>query len=203
MNPYMRTIATNLAHFRPLIPPQPKRNLASNSKALPKTDDDAYLSARIHWGAIPEGRAGTARTLQTMAELARDAARDPRFQQFARQFSDVLELEQWMRDHFTYRDEQEEILRTPMFMLGDMGRMAGTRVVGLEGDCDDAATFLAAVVKVMGLPARFVAIRWNKSNPDFEHVFTEGYQNGEWITLDPTVEEGTVIHSVEDMTQGV
>jgi transglutaminase-like putative cysteine protease len=200
---YLRTVATNLAHLRTLVPEQPKRNLASNATSLPMTEDDVVLNRQIKWGSIPEGRAGTYRTMQTMAALARQAATDPVFIKFARQFSGIDDLESWMRDHFTYRDEHEELIRTPRFMLEDMGRIAGPRVVGLEGDCDDAATFLSAAAKVLGYPARLVAIRYNAANPDFEHVFAQACANGEWVTLDPTVDVNTTIQSVEDMIVAV
>jgi|SRR5215831_7060862 len=196
---YMATVAQNLAHLRILIPPQPKRNLASNSPNIPMTDDDVYLNSMIHWATIPDGQAGTRRTMETMAQMAREATQDPFFVQFARQFSSLGELESWMRNHFVYRDEHEEILRTPVFMLSDMGRTSGTRVVGLEGDCDDASTFLAAAAKAMGYRTRLVAIRYNKTNPDFEHVFTQAFDGGQWHMLDPTIDTDTVIQSIEDM----
>jgi transglutaminase-like putative cysteine protease len=167
------------------------------------TEDDPTLSRQIRWSEIPDGRAGTHRTLKTMAEMARQAARDPKFYSFAQQFSGLSDLESWMRDHFTYRDEHEEVLRTPRFMLEDMGRTAGTRVVGLEGDCDDSATFLAAAARVLGYPARLVAIRHDPSNPDFQHVFAQAKAGAEWITLDPTIDVGTVMESLEDMIVGI
>src|SRR5262245_39935598 len=169
MNPYMQTVAHNLSHLRVTVPQQPKRNLASNSATMPMTEDDVYLSRRIKWGQIPEGRMGTRRTMETMAQLARESARDPLFQKFVKQFTGLHDLERWTRDHFVYRDEHEELIRTPLFMLQDMGRSSGNRIIGLEGDCDDVATFLTAAAKVLGRPARLVAIRANRGNPDFEH----------------------------------
>lgn len=196
---YLRTVHRNLQHLRALRPPAPKPNLAESATGMPMTEDDVYLNQRIHWGSIPEGRPGTQQTMQTMARLAREATRDPVFVEFIRQFGTLNDLETWMREHFTYRDEHEELIRTPRFMLADMGRTSGTRIVGLEGDCDDAATFLSAAAKAMGYSARLVAIRYHRSNPDFEHVFAQALDQGQWVTLDPTVEVGTTIQSIEDM----
>src|SRR5215475_209240 len=196
---YLSTVAHNLRHLAMLTPPQPKRNLASHGTRIPMTEDDPYLGSRVRWGSIPEGRGGTMRTMQTMAQLAHEATHDPVFIKFARQFSGIQDLESWTRDHFVYQDEHEELIRTPRFMLEDMGRVSGTQVVGLQGDCDDVATFLAAAARVLGYPARLVAIRVNASSPDFEHVFAQANVQGEWATLDPTVDIGTDIRSLEDM----
>jgi transglutaminase-like putative cysteine protease len=203
MDPYLNSIHHNLSHLRSIIPAQPKRNLAANSKSLPLTEDDPVLANQMKWSAIPEGHPGTHRTLQIMAQMAREASRDPKFVKFARQFSGLSDLENWMRDHFTYRDERTEVLRTPVFMLEDMGRTTGTRIVGLEGDCDDSATFLGAAAKVLGFPARLVAIRHNPNVPDFEHVFAQAFDRDGWATLDPTVDIGTVINSIESMIVNV
>jgi transglutaminase-like putative cysteine protease len=196
----MRALAANLAHLRTLVPPARRPNLASNAAEIPMTEDEPYLSRQIKWQTIPTGRAGTRRTLQVMAELARQAAADPAFRKFMGQFGGISDFEDWVRSHFVYRDEHEETIRTPMFMLRDMGRHNQDRVIGLEGDCDDSATFLGAGAKVLGLPAQLTAIRVNRQNPEFEHVFAEAYSNGQWLTLDPTVEETTNIQAIESMT---
>src|SRR5215831_14324231 len=106
-HPYMQTLATNLAHLHALIPPQPKRNLASNSASMPMTEEDSYLAPQIRWRSIPEGRPGTHRTMQTMADIARQATHDADFVKFAWQFSSLGELDTWMRQHFVYRDEHD------------------------------------------------------------------------------------------------
>jgi transglutaminase-like putative cysteine protease len=196
---YMRSVSSNLAHLRTLTPAQPKRNLASNGATLPLTEEDDFLNPQIRWSNIPEGKAGTRSTMQTMAQLARQAAQDPEFIKFMRQFSGVSDFEEWVRDHFVYRDEQQELIRTPIFMLEDMGRTSGTHVVGLEGDCDDIATFISAGICVLGLPARLVAIRHDQNDPNFQHVFAQANESGQWITLDPTIDTDTTMQSLEDM----
>jgi len=110
----------------------------------------------------------------------------------------------WVRAHFNYRDEYEEIVRSPDFMLADMGRVdAIGRVVQLEGDCDDVSTFYAAVALVLGKRARFVAIRYRAENPNFEHVFAQVYDGVQWLVYDATVKPGTRIESIEEMTEDV
>ena len=201
---YLTALNSNLRHLRLLIPPQPKRNLAaSTAPTVPVTESDPFLQPNIRWRNIPVGRPGTKITLQTMVALAREAVHQPEFRQFAAQFSSLEDLESWTRERFVYRDENEEVVRTPMFMLRDMGRTSQNRIIALEGDCDDISTFLAAAAKVLGYPARFVAIRYHSDSPDFEHVFAQALRGREWVTLDPTVDTGTVICSIENMTEVV
>jgi hypothetical protein len=138
-----------------------------------------------------------------MAQLARAAASDPNFIAFARRLATLQGLDAFVRWHFVYRDEQEEIVRDPRFMLADMGRLDGGRVVRLEGDCDDVATFYAACVIAIGKPARFVAIRYTPVNPNFEHVFTQAYDDGQWKILDATIPPGTHMQWIEAMVEDV
>jgi Transglutaminase-like superfamily len=139
-----------------------------------------------------------------MARLARVAASDPEFRQFARRLATVDGIEAFVRSHFAYRDENEEIVRDPRFMLADMGRIdAAGRVVHLEGDCDDVATFYAAAAVAIGKASRFVAIRYTFGNPNFEHVFTQVYDGGQWRILDATVPAGTHMQWIESMIEDV
>lgn len=138
-----------------------------------------------------------------MVRLARSAASDPAFQSFAEQFYSIDQIDAWIRAHYLYRDEESEVVRSPQFMLADMGRKDQGRTVQLEGDCDDVATFTAALAKTLGYPSRIVAIRTDPNDPNYDHVFVEVSDGGAWKTLDATVPPGTEIQSVEDMTQYV
>jgi transglutaminase-like putative cysteine protease len=138
-----------------------------------------------------------------MAHLARAAANDPDFRAFVRNLGGLRGIETFVRRNYVYRDENEEIVRDPRFMLADMGRMDNGRVVQLEGDCDDVATFYAACAVAIGKAARFVAIRYTASNPNFEHVFTEAYDGGQWVILDATVPAGTPMEWIESMIEDV
>lgn len=130
-----------------------------------------------------------------MTSRARAAAKNNEFRNFALEFDSLEEIDGWIRAHFRYRDEQEEILRTPEFMLND----ALNRLGYLEGDCDDIATLYVAMFKALGFPSRFVAIRYTPDNPNFEHVFAQAYNMGVWRTFDATVPAGTEIKAVESL----
>lgn len=139
-----------------------------------------------------------------MAQLARGAINDSGFQSFViSNFSTWQDLMSWVSQNFVYREEGEEIIRSPQVMLADMGRRDNGRIVSLEGDCDDISTFNAAVTCLLHYPSRFVAIRVHEDNPEFEHVFSQCWDLNQWITLDATVKEGTVLQPIQEMIVNV
>lgn len=133
-----------------------------------------------------------------MALLARKAASDPAFALRARILGSLQAVDEFVRANYRYRDEREEIVRTPQFMLNDL-----VRIGYMEGDCDDVSTLYAAFITALGFPSRLVAIRYNADNPNFEHVFAQAYASGNWQTFDATVAQGTILRALEDMTEGV
>jgi transglutaminase-like putative cysteine protease len=117
-----------------------------------------------------------------MANLARSAARnDSDVQQLANAIGNPIRIDSVLRPKFRYRDEVDEIIRTPGFMLRE----------GLEGDCDDWSTLTASLSYAMGYPTRLTAIA-GKGPEEFDHVFSEYRANGSWIPIDLTVPVGTV-----------
>ena len=97
-----------------------------------------------------------------------------------------------------YRPEHEEILRSPDWMMRDLETQGY-----VEGDCDDIAIFLAALIKVLGNPVHFVAIRTKAEDPEFSHVFVEVWTGNGWTVMDPTVPHGTRYRTVERMIENV
>lgn len=144
-------------------------------------------------------------TLRVMAVLARNAAVNELFRQdLASVISgevltggDLSALDLLIRGHFRYRPELEEVVRTPELMLHEWIWRGY-----FEGDCDDASTMLGAIFSSLGIPSRFVAIRYD-DKPDFEHVFVEAYDasQGRWGVFDPTVDVGTVYNETERMVE--
>ena len=188
---YLGSLQWNFPHLerRPTL-----RNAAS-APVETLTDLDPVLAKLIRWQKIPEGREGTLRTLQVMASLARAAARDPGFIGFVQtHFIDAPldTVDQYYRAFYRYRDEQEETIRTPQFMVADLDRIGH-----LEGDCDDISTLYAATFTVLGYPARFVAIRYRAEA--FEHVFVEAKDHGSWRRFDATVRPGQPMRVLESL----
>ena len=110
----------------------------------------------------------------------------------------VQSIETWIREHYMYRPEHEEILRSPDFMMADLSRLGY-----IEGDCDDISIFVAALFRVLGCPVHFVAIRVKSDDTEFSHVFTEIWTGNGWYALDPTVKPGTRYRYAERMIEHV
>lgn len=161
------------------------------------TDYDPLLIPLIRWQQIQGGRMGTRQTLQVMANLARQGARERVLRSEIQIKFALMGLEQIdtvIRAAFRYRSEFEEVVRTPLFMW-EHWKTRGW----FEGDCDDVATMYATILLAMGLPnIRFVAIRY--SSPEFQHVYVECCDG---LTFDPTVERGTNYGTIERMEEPV
>lgn len=54
-----------------------------------------------------------------------------------------------------------------------------------QGDCDDKATLLAALLESIGYKTRFAAVGFKPNH--YSHVYVEVFNNGFWIPLDATM----------------
>lgn len=79
--------------------------------------------------------------------------------------------------------EFPEQLHRPEWMLGEIA--AGRRVYG---DCDDMSMLSAALLMVLGIPVRFAAVK-PAGDPDYMHVFTEMFFEGDWRMVDCTADQ--------------
>lgn len=135
-----------------------------------------------------------------MRRLALDAASDLGFQAELVDYllgrnPTISEINAFIRSHFRYRGEIEEVVRTPQMMIETL---AGSGF--FDGDCDDVSTLAAAILRVYGYPAQFVAIRYDSTDPEFKHVFVETV--GDRV-IDPTVPEETIYKEIERMVVDV
>lgn len=97
-------------------------------------------------------------------------------------------VEAFLRSRFQYVDEQIETLLVPDYML------QGMEITGaIRGDCDDISTLHAAILTAMYIKVRLVAIRSEQSNPNYDHVFIEAFNDSDWELFDITVPKGTPI----------
>ena len=126
---------------------------------------------------IPEGRAGTWATLQGMLALARQAPQYPAIQYLASVLPTPTELDTYIRTNWIVLPDPEwtEWVRGPADQLNNYSTKGY-----YEGDCDDAATFVAGICLTSGLNCRFVAYRF-VNNADFSHVNVEV----EGVPIDP------------------
>ncbi len=135
-------------------------------------------------GALPGGATGTSVTLNHMVKLARDGAKDPIVIQTAHalvanlpqydRLGEIKALHAFVRDAIRYTNDplDVELLRTPRAML-EMK----------SGDCDDKAILLAALLRAIGRPSRFVALAMNKSDL-YSHVLVQTPWNKGWLNLE-------------------
>ena len=135
--------------------------------------------------AIPEGREGIRQTLAAMARFAREGKKSLRVRETALNLVGMLPQKDWVgqvkhlhefvKNRIRYvRDiEGVETLHTPDKLL-EVG----------QGDCDDKATLLAAMLKSIGHPARFVAVGFRPGK--FVHVYVETKIGSEWVPLETT-----------------
>jgi hypothetical protein len=86
-------------------------------------------------------------------------------------------VDQYLRTFWRIVPDPEwcEYVRTPRLQFY-LGQQSGF----YQGDCDDAATFAAALVKAQGNPCYLIAIRGNGSE-EFGHVWL----NADGIDIDP------------------
>lgn len=102
--------------------------------------------------------------------------------------SQIAALYYWFdaRYHFVPDPTEVELVRDPEKVLEDIrthGRFAG--------DCDDAATFLAAALRTINIQMKIVRVAFRRptaGRPEgpYTHVLTKALdQYGRWIPLDP------------------
>lgn len=139
---------------------------------------------------IPSGDSGAIATVRIMRDLAKASVRNPdqivRTQ--ARQLladlpprkfvAEVKALHAFVRDQIRYLKDPVgvELVQTPEKTL-EYG----------QGDCDDKATLLAALLESAGHPARFVAIGLNGG--PFSHVLVETQVGPRWVPLETIIDK--------------
>jgi transglutaminase-like putative cysteine protease len=132
-----------------------------------------------------------------MANLAREGAQNPKVKAYAETISSPYRIDETLRRVYRYRDEDEEIIRTPEFMLNDLEQSGN-----IEGDCDDISTFTASLTKAMNFPTRLTGIMTHPVN-EYNHVFSEVRIGTEWLPIDLTVPLGTPYYIYGYMSEQV
>ena len=136
--------------------------------------------------ALPSGVAGVKATLKVMKRLALDGKKEMPVRMKALELvshlqqknflGEIKALHRFVRDEIRYvRDiDGVETLQTPVKTLEFA-----------QGDCDDKATLLAALLLSIGHSARFMAI--GKTPGKLSHVYVETlYGLHRWVPLETT-----------------
>ena len=134
---------------------------------------------------ISEGNEGVRETLYLMQKLVREARRDPDFVAFARRLTANVPEKDWRRRILTVFHFVRDRVRYTLDPNGVEYIASPQRMITiLEGDCDDKAAFLAALLEAIGIPTRFVAVGFDGA--ELSHVFVEAKFDSRWIALDAT-----------------
>jgi transglutaminase-like putative cysteine protease len=145
----------------------------------------------IYISRIPKGYAGTIKTVELIAYLVREGAKDFGVRQNAIEIlrqceikpkdylGEVRALFEWVKCNIRYTRDiyRVELLHTAQ-------RMLELRA----GDCDDMTILLGAMLISIGHPVRLVLAGFNPRRGNlFTHIYLEAFYKGWWIPLDPTV----------------
>jgi transglutaminase-like putative cysteine protease len=142
---------------------------------------------------IPGGDLGTYATVAAMTQAANRALTTPRVVQTAARIVRAVNvrdpvqvwraLRQWLVAHFQFVPDplDVETIRTPLEQL----RQIDERGVML-GDCDDAATLIAALAKAVGQRVRFVVLGFKTATAPYQHVYAEMATPDGWADFDIT-----------------
>lgn len=100
---------------------------------------------------------------------------------------DIIDrIDRMLRIAYQYVPERIEIIQSPDYMA-DMFAKYGKFV----GDCDDASIMVSALLTLLEIPNRFVAIQSDRQSNEFDHVYVEAYDGTVWIPIDLTVDPDT------------
>lgn len=134
---------------------------------------------------IPDGPEGVHQTLKLMRRLVLNGRKDFSIRRLAARLvenrdskdfvGEVKDLHRYVRDRIRYLKDIREIetVATPVRTL-EFG----------QGDCDDKAVLLAALLEAIGHRTRFVAIGFDPNH--FEHVLVETKIANHWVALETT-----------------
>lgn len=134
---------------------------------------------------IPNGPSGTAATLDLMNRLVKKYKQAPDIRELALHLTkhlpqkdgvgEVKAIHRFVQNRIRYIKDIDgiETLQTPLQTLR----------IG-QGDCDDKATLVGALLGSIGHPSRFRAIGFMRNS--FCHVYPETKLGGQWVSVETT-----------------
>jgi transglutaminase-like putative cysteine protease len=137
--------------------------------------------------SIPDGVAGTKATLNIMRRFVREYKKSLPVRELA------LSLVRPLPGHKNWVGQIKALHRYVQKRIQYVRDIRGVETIATplvtiqsgQGDCDDQAVLLAALLESIGHRTRFVAIRQTTFGP-FVHVFTEAKIGSRWIPLETT-----------------
>lgn len=149
------------------------------------TDRRKRIPTRGRLMGLPPGPEGVRVTLRVMADLASQAKADPLLREQALAIVAAVPAKDRV-------GEARAVFEWVQRRIRYVGDVRGVETVQIprktleyeQGDCDDMATLLAALLESIGHEVRFVAMGTTPGR--FSHVFSEVLLDGDWVAMDPT-----------------
>jgi transglutaminase-like putative cysteine protease len=150
----------------------------------PDNPDDGGATAFMH---LSEGPTGTAETLDAMVRLTKVYRSTLPIRQLAERiintipgksyYEEVMAVRDWVRDNIRYTQDvyDVETLQTPLALLNSR-----------QGDCDDQAMLVGALLQSIGKPIRYRAIGLQADQYDHVYAETRAFGSGPWISVETT-----------------
>lgn len=100
------------------------------------------------------------------------------------QMSEISALYEWAQEHFRYVNDPVgvELIKTPDRLQDEIDAQGY-----FSGDCDDASTYLAALLLSVGYPVQLVVVAPEGSGYyDYQHIYLRAYADHLrlWVSLD-------------------
>lgn len=147
-------------------------------------------------GNLPPGREGVSATLKIMARQARAGSKRLAVRLVALQLVEQLAQRDWLAEIRELHEFVRDRIRYVKDIRGVETLQEPERTLQLkQGDCDDKATLLAALLTSIGHPTRLHAVGFGPRGA-FSHVYAEtrtwvtdrlnGERRQKWIALETT-----------------
>jgi hypothetical protein len=140
----------------------------------------------INLGVLPEGDAGTAKTVQHLIRLIREGSQDPTIILTAREivkgassdYERAKAIFNWVKLNIGY-------VRDPRGL--ELIRPASKILEEKIGDCDEHVVLLNSLFRAIGLPSALVTISTPKAPDVYTHVYSIVKVGDTWYPVDTTV----------------
>lgn len=142
---------------------------------------------------LAPGNLGILQTVLTMQQLIDNAATHPEVRDAAVQIvrsagvaprdelGELRAVFNWAKKNLRFTGEPQEMISHALVTMGLRA-----------GDCDDFVVLIGSLLRSLGREVRIVTIRADRHEPQrHSHVFLQARANGQWVTLDPSVEGST------------
>jgi len=134
---------------------------------------------------IPNGKAGTAATLQIMSGLVKTYKKAPAVRELALFLVKNLPQKDWRGEVAAIHSFVKEQIRYTKDINGVETLQTPVQTLRLKaGDCDDKTTLVAALLESIGHPTRLKAVGFSPGH--FCHVLPETKIGGKWVTVETT-----------------